>query len=241
MLEWTNLKKIPLPIFNSNQSADQKRFIHSLVVPLALALVMFFVKSVEVLEDMTFVNWGIYPRLVDGLQGIFTAPLVHGDWGHLWSNLSSFVVLMVALVYFYRGVAYRVFLGIYVFSGLFVWCFGRESWHIGSSGIVYGMAAFLFFSGVIRQYVPLMAISLIVAFMYGSMVWGIFPLTAHLPYSWEAHLGGTLAGMGLALVVRNKGPRKPEKIWEDEDDEDVVTEDTHPLDDYLSENERMAN
>ncbi|MFT3739118.1 MAG: rhomboid family intramembrane serine protease [Breznakibacter sp.] len=198
---------------------DQKRFVYGLVVALFFAFIMIVAKMVETLEHISLVRLGIHPRSIAGLWGILTSPFVHGDWGHLFSNITSFTALMVALLYFYKGVAYRVFFGIYIFSGLFVWAFGRESWHIGSSGLIYGMAAFLFFSGIVRQYIPLMAISLIVAFLYGSMVWGIFPLAIHLPYSWEAHLGGTIAGILLAVLFRASGPQKPKKVWDEDDPE----------------------
>lgn len=202
-------------------SVDQKRFVYNLMLALLFAFAMFAIKLVEALEQFSFVRLGIHPRHVDGLLGVLTSPFVHGDWGHLLSNLTSFTALLVALLYFYKGVSFRVFFGIYFFSGLFVWLIGRESWHIGSSGLIYGMAAFLFFSGIIRQYIPLMAISLIVAFLYGSMVWGVFPLDVHLPYSWEAHLGGTIAGIVLAVVFRARGPQKPVKVWDDEDEGDL--------------------
>jgi len=182
-----------------------------------MATILFAIKLFETLEHVDFIHWGVRPRSVEGVLGILTGPLVHGDWAHLWSNLTSFMALGVALLYFYKDLAYRVMIAVYLFSGAFVWMFGRESWHIGASGVVYGLATFLFFSGIIRQYIPLMAISLIVAFMYGSMIWGIFPLSIHLPYSWEAHLGGTIGGLAVALALRKHGPQKPLVKWEDED------------------------
>lgn len=125
------------------------------------------------------------------------------------------------MLYFYRGIAYRVFFFIYLFTNVLLWCIGRESWHVGASGVIYGLATFLFFSGAIRRYIPLMAISLIVVFLYGSMIWGIFPLSLHLPYSWEAHLSGSVSGIALSIIFRERGPQKPPpKVWDEESDDD---------------------
>ena len=206
-----------MALFDQNQSFEKKIFIHSLIFPFFLALIMFFLKLVEYLEGTSFAFLGIYPLDVKSLGGILLTPLIHGDWGHLISNLFSFLVLSISLFYFYRGIAYRTFFIIYICSGIFVWLFGRESYHIGASGVIYGLAAFLLFSGIIRNHIPLMAISLMVIFLYGSMVWGIFPLHINLPYSWEAHLGGTITGLILAIILRNKGPQRKVKVWDDED------------------------
>jgi membrane associated rhomboid family serine protease len=109
----------------------------------------------------------------------------------------------------------------YVFSGLILWLIGRDSWHIGASGLVYSLAFFLFFSGIIRKHTPLIAISLVVAFVYGSMVWHIFPWQIQDPVSWEGHLAGGIIGFVLSVLYKNVGPQKPVKIWEDEDDESL--------------------
>lgn len=202
---------------------EERRLFYSLLVPFSMVLLMFVVMLVSELEGMQMIEWGIRPRVIEHLWGVVTSPFVHGSWSHLGSNVPSFMVLMVSLLYFYREIGYRVFWLIYVLSGLFVWFLGRDSWHVGMSGVIYGMAAFLFFSGIMRGVVSLMAISLMVTFLYGGMVWGVLPLTERLPYSWEAHLGGTLAGMALSVVYRGKGPQAPVKVW-DEDGEDEVPE-----------------
>jgi membrane associated rhomboid family serine protease len=216
-----------MAIFNPNQPIEVRRFRYSLVLALVLVLPMFGIKLIEVVEHLSFARWGIYPRTIMGLRGIIIAPFIHGDWTHLWSNLTSFMALGTALFYFYKDLSFRVLAIIYLFSGAFVWFIGRETYHIGSSGVVYGLAAFLFFSGIIRQYIPLMAISLIVAFYYGSMVWGIFPLHIDLPYSWEAHLGGTIGGILAAVALRNSGPKKPVKKWDNDEDLDSPDDDKY--------------
>lgn len=204
----------------SQQPIEKRRFVYSLLVPVLLLLFMFAIMLVEDVEQINLAVLGVKPRVWHQLWGVLTSPLVHGDWQHLWSNTPSFLVLFVSLLYFYREIGYRIFLWIYVLSGLFVWCIGRDSWHLGASGLVYGMASFLFFSGIIRQSASLLAISMLVIFLYGSMVWGIFPLMPHLPYSWESHLGGTLVGIGLSVVYRHRGPQRQVKVWDEEEEEE---------------------
>ena len=99
----------------------------------------------------------------------------------------------------------------------------RAAWHIGASGIIYGLASFLFVSGIIRRHIPLMALSLLVVFLYGEMVWGIFP-GFRIDISWESHMLGAVAGLLLALWYRDEGPQRPVPFYEsdEEEQEEVV-------------------
>jgi membrane associated rhomboid family serine protease len=114
------------------------------------------------------------------------------------------------LFYFYRPVAFRVFFLTWIITGILVWLGGRSSYHIGASGLIYGFASFLFFSGIIRNNINLMAISLLVVFLYGGLVWGILPYDYKI--SWESHLFGALTGLALAITYRNYGPPPPSEI-----------------------------
>ena len=109
-----------------------------------------------------------------------------------------------------------------------MWLGARDAWHIGASGMIYGLAAFLVTSGVIRNHIPLLAISLIVVFLYGGMIWGVFPLKWNVPYSWESHLWGSIAGLALAVIYRNKGPQKQIKQWPEEEYESPYWENEAP-------------
>jgi membrane associated rhomboid family serine protease len=162
-------------LFNDKLSWEMRLFFHSLIFPAVLVFLMFTVKLVEYTEGISLAEWGINPRNTNTLMGIVLAPMIHGDWSHLLGNLPSLFVLMVLLNYFYRGLAFRTVIITWLFTGIFVWLAGRESYHIGSSGIIYGLATFLLFSGMIRNHIPLMAITLVVVFLYGSLIWGIFP------------------------------------------------------------------
>ena len=103
---------------------------------------------------------------------------------------------------------------------------GREAYHIGASGLIYGLATFLFLSGVIRKVRSLMAISLLVVFWYGGMVWGLLPFDYEV--SFEAHITGAVSGIILAILYRDQGP-VPERsplLDEEEDEENEEEEET---------------
>lgn len=151
---------------------------------------------------------GVRPRSLEGLLGVLTMPFFHGDYGHLIGNSLSFLLLFTALLMFYRDLGYKVFLWIYIGGGLWLWCFGRPANHIGASGIIYGLFSFLAMSGLLRKHKPLIAISFLVLFLYGSMIWGIFPLEQRV--SWEGHLTSLLWGIVLSIYYRAEGPQKVE-------------------------------
>jgi len=201
---------------------EKKRFIAALLPPVYLLAIMWLIKLLEVIFDFDLVFLGTYPLTVKGLPGIALMPFVHGGWKHLMANSISFLVLSTALFYFYRDISWKVLLGIWLLSGMWVWFGGRPSWHIGASGVIYGLSAFLFFSGVIRQVKGLAALSLVVAFLYGSMIWGVFPdfFPKEKNISWEGHLGGFISGIIMAIYYRTQGPQRRKYSWEMEDYEE---------------------
>jgi membrane associated rhomboid family serine protease len=179
-----------------------------------------------VLFEIDLSRFGIYPLTVQGLPGILFSPFIHADFHHLFNNSLPLFFLSIALFYFYSEVAVKVFISTYFITGLLVWIAGREAWHIGASGLVYGLASFLFFSGIIRRYFRLIALSLLIVFLYGSMVWGLFP-GVYKNVSWESHMLGFFSGVFLAVSYRNQGPQQPVYEWmEDEDDDSSSAEDT---------------
>ena len=143
-------------------------------------------------------------------------PLIHSpkEIEHIVNNSMPAFVLTATLFYFYRTIAMKVFLFIWLMTGVFLWIFAENkgAYHIGMSGVIYGLVAFLFISGVLRKYLPLQAISLFVVFVYGSMIWGIFPMKQHV--SWEGHLMGFLSGIFLAYYFRKEGPQRPKYQYE---------------------------
>jgi membrane associated rhomboid family serine protease len=199
----------------------RKKMLLSMLIPGILVSLMWLVKISEVLFDVNFSSLGIYPLTVKGLAGIFFSPFIHADFNHLFNNSLPFFFLATALFYFYSEVALKVFGWTYFLTGLFVWLAGREAWHIGASGLVYGLASFLFFSGILRKHFRLIALSLLIVFLYGSMVWGLFP-GVYKNVSWESHMLGFFSGLILALWYRNEGPQQPAYEWMNEDEEEDI-------------------
>lgn len=210
---------------------EKKKLIHSLIFPIFFVIVLWTIKLIEIVLGTSFAFLGILPLKMQGLIGIITAPLIHGDIKHLTNNTVPFLVLSVATFYFYRPLGYKVFFLSWLMTGIWVWCGGREAYHIGASGIVYGLASFLFFSGAIRRIPELAAISLIVVFLYGSMIWGIFPFIPDI--SWESHLSGGIAGLILAFFYRHDGPQPKKYEWEELTEEDINEENMDKINDFL--------
>jgi membrane associated rhomboid family serine protease len=202
----------------SEDSFFRKKLLLSIFIPGVLVFIMWMVKIAEVIFDLDFTRFGIYPMSLRGLPGILFSPFIHYDFRHLFSNTLPLFFLSTALFYFYSEIAVKVYLWTWLLTGFFVWIAGREAWHIGASGLVYGLASFLFFSGIIRRYFRLIALSLVIVFLYGSMVWGIFP-NIYRNVSWESHMLGFASGIILAIIYRKEGPQEPVYDWMEESEE----------------------
>lgn len=218
---------------------ENKRFIHSLVFPSLFLFVIWAVMLSGRVLETDFAKFGIYPHRFEGLIGILLSPLIHADFSHIYANTIPFITLGIGLFYFYNKIAYKIFFLIYFITGTWVWFGAREAYHIGASGIIYGLASFIFFSGIIRRDFRLMSVSLITVFLYGSMIWGVFPIYKKI--SWESHLMGALAGLILALIYRKEGPQRIKYAWENENDieenipfTDDIWNGQKPYNDYTS-------
>jgi membrane associated rhomboid family serine protease len=205
---------------------ETRNILWSFVPGLIFVAALWAVYAMELYSGFSLAEFGVRPRDPGGLKGIITSPFLHGDLKHLTSNSVPMLVLLTGLIYFYRQLAAKVLLGVWLLGGFWLWLGGRDSYHIGASGLIYGLTAFLFFSGVFRRDTRLMALSMLVVFLYGGMVWGLFPLFRQV--SWEAHLFGAVAGLMMAWVFRTEGPQKKVYEWEleedDTGDEDAGTE-----------------
>ena len=177
-----------------------KRLKYSLIYTIIFILILWFVKFYEYSLSISLVEYGVLPLKARGLLGIVLSPLIHGDFKHLISNSVPLIVLLTALFYFYKDNAWLIFFVIYFSVGILVWLIGRDAYHIGASGVVYGLVSFHFFTGIFSKRKEFVAISLIIVFMYGSLIWGIIPLTTDSNVSWEGHLMGFIIGIILALI-----------------------------------------
>jgi membrane associated rhomboid family serine protease len=191
--------------------------IEALVYPILLLCVLWLIFWADHLfPGIDFYKFGVLPKSVDGLLGILTMPLIHSktEINHIVNNSLPIAILTAYLIFFYREIAFKVFLFSWLGTGLMVWVFAQNhgGYHIGISGLIYALAGFLFVSGVLRKFLPLQAISLFIAFFYGSMIWGILPMDEKI--SWEGHLMGLLIGVLLAYVYRNQGPTRPKFQYE---------------------------
>ena len=205
---------------------DLLKLKHSFLISLIWVAAIWLVFLFEQLSGIELAQWGVYPRKLSGFVGIFTSPFIHGDWGHITSNSLPLLFLSTGVLYFYREIATPVLLASYITPGLWVWVAARSTYHIGASGVVYALVFFLFFSGVFRKDVRAMAISLVVAFLYGGVVWGILPTQPGV--SWESHLFGAIAGTVVAFFYRKSGPKKKKYDWEDESDAESSYDDFAP-------------
>jgi membrane associated rhomboid family serine protease len=215
------------PHITSEGSFYRKKFFLSLIIPGTFVFLMWLIKIIEILFGIDLSGLGIYPLSVKGLPGIIFSPFIHADFTHLFNNSLPLLLLSVALFYFYSEIALKVFTWTYFLTGILVWLGGRAAWHIGASGLVYGLTSFLFFSGIIRRYFRLIALSLLVVFLYGEMVWGIFP-GIYENISWESHMLGFFSGIVLAVWYRKEGPQKPVYEWMQDDNETEKAENNRP-------------
>ncbi|HRH36916.1 MAG TPA: rhomboid family intramembrane serine protease [Flavobacteriales bacterium] len=196
------------------------------MLPLVAVIALWAIWLLDSEFAMGLTRFGLRPRTAIGSIGILTAPVLHHDIEHLANNSISALILGWAMMYFYPRLAGRVVLVSWLVGGAFVWVFARPNIHIGASGVIYGLAVFLFVSGLIRKQRTLMALTLLVVLLYGSMVWGVFPIVPDL--SWESHLSGAVVGAFLAWYHRGVPPAvsDPKPSFADEEDEDPSGTDT---------------
>jgi len=186
-----------------------------LLMPLFGILSIWTVFWLELRFGVNFNNYGIFPRRLSGLQGVLFGPFIHGSIEHLYNNTIPLAVLTLALYYFYQKSATKIMILGMLITGVFTWLIGRPSYHIGVSGVIYVLASFIFFKGIFTKYYRLIALSLAIVFIYGSMLWYIFPIEESI--SWEGHLSGFLTGLLLARIVKTEIPEPVKYKWERDD------------------------
>lgn len=212
---------------NFDDSLNKKALFIAFLFPLLLVLIHFFSTSFSI----SIIKYGVYPKSISGLKGIFLSFLIHSSWTHLLSNSLALIPLLYFLFYYYKSIFWKVLFLTILMSGFWTWLIGRPSFHVGASGVVNGLAVFLFFSGLIRRHKKLMGVSLLVVLLYGSILWGMFPaevlswfLNQDVSYnqniSWEAHLSGFIVGIILSFYFKDVGLVKNKYLFDDSDLDD---------------------
>jgi membrane associated rhomboid family serine protease len=208
----------------------QPAFRKALVPVVIFVLLLWLIEVLDRGLHLSLEQLGVYPRTAAGLAGVLFGPLIHGSWNHLLSNSFALLILGTALRYGYPRAAGPALLMVYLLSGLGVWCLGRDSYHFGASGLTHGMMFFIFTTGILRRDRLSIALSMIAFFLYGGMIWSIFPQETGV--SFESHFFGAASGVLAAFLFRRLDPLPPEKHydWEDEaeDDTDTDEEETPP-------------
>ncbi|MEY2904024.1 MAG: hypothetical protein RJA52_40 [Bacteroidota bacterium] len=164
-------------------------------------LFLIHILAVWSILDLGFL--GIYPRKIHGLLGILTAPFIHGSWEHLYSNAPPLIALFTLLFYFHQKIAVKIILGVWLLTGIFVWIFARPVYHIGFSGVLYGLVAFIGWNGIFRKDMKSISLSLMILIYFGGMASGILPGQEKI--SWESHLLGAISGIIISYFYRNNG------------------------------------
>ncbi|WP_242202439.1 rhomboid family intramembrane serine protease [Aestuariivivens insulae] len=195
-----------------NANEPFKFSIGVIAYPLFFVLAIWLVFWFEVRFGYNFGKYGIYPQTLKGLRGIVLSPFIHGDLKHLYHNTIPLFVLSAALFYFYRAIAWKVLFWGILLSGFLTWSIGRPSYHIGASGLIYVLVSFTFFKGVFAKHFRLIALSLLIVFLYGSMIWYTLPIKEGI--SWEGHLSGLIIGLVFALFFRRAIAKPKKYVWE---------------------------
>ena len=207
----------PDPNYTSSTRAA-RNFSLALQLSIGMVSVIWFIWISDAYLGLDLARYGLRPRDPAGLIGIITAPLLHASFEHVFNNTLPLLISLTAMLYLYPNSALRVIPMVWLGSGLLGWCIGRPSIHIGSSGLFYGLLAFVFVSGLFRKDMRSVGVSLVVWFLYGSLVWGVLPIRPQM--SWELHLTGAILGVVMAILYRN-WDKVPLKTYEWEEDDSV--------------------
>lgn len=207
--------RIPDPDYVTSERAHANFRLAWRAAALLLGL-LWLVHLVNWLTGYDLNGWGIRPRFFPGVGGIVAAPFLHGGFGHLASNTLPLFVAVTGMLFVHPNAALRVIPAVYLGGGAAVWLLGRPVIHIGASGVVYGLLAYLFIAGLVKRDPRGIALSMLVYFLYGSLAWGVFPTAGRV--SWESHLAGAVIGLVLAFRYRRWDlPPRKRYSWEDED------------------------
>lgn len=163
---------------------------------------MWIVFLFEIKYGFNFNEFSIFPRKIASLGGILASPFLHSDVSHITNNTMSFFVLMVLVRFFYKTNYLKIFVLGLLLSGLLTWIIARPAYHLGMSGVIYVLASFIISKSFFSKQYNLIAIAFTVIFIYGSMIWYVFPIDRSI--SWEGHLSGLISGILLSFLFKNE-------------------------------------
>lgn len=171
------------------------------VTMLAFTALLYVVEVADVLSGgLLEREGGIVSREGEGLDGILTAPLLHGDWSHLWANTVPFLVFGFLAMAGGIGQFVMVTATIWLLGGAAVWAFGPDGYYtVGASGVIFGWLAFLLVRGFFARSGKQILLSVVLFMIWGGVLWGVLPSDPHV--SWQGHLFGALAGVLAAWLV----------------------------------------
>ncbi|WKZ63987.1 MAG: rhomboid family intramembrane serine protease [Saprospiraceae bacterium] len=213
---------------------EKSALLSSIKFSLKLGFVLFLTYLITLVLPIDIGYLGIIPREKYGLLGILTGPMVHGSWSHLLSNLPPLLVSVFLIHYFYKRQFWSIFLQSYILTGVMVWSFGRDVSHVGISGVVYALIAFIFWSGIFVRNLTSIILSLLVLVVYSGMFAGILPSPEIMAknISWESHLLGGLVGIAVAwwqkgsIIAEHKAKEVPRSYSVDEPRQPYFPQDT---------------
>lgn len=195
----------------------------TIIIPILSVVIIWFIYWFEINFNYNFNKFGVFPRTVKGLRGIFLSPFIHSNTSHLFNNTIPLFIFLTSLFFFYKKVAFKVLIYGGFLTGILTWIIARNSYHIGASGVVYLLFSFIFFSGILKRHLRLISLSLVVIFLYGSMIWYVLPIKDGM--SWEGHLSGFFAGIIFAFLYKDKGIVKEEFQFTETEFDDMFDED----------------
>jgi len=213
-----------LPDSAAQRAADRGRWLRAFNLSLAFVLVLVAMFSAQRSFDAG--AWMVQPGSLAGLRGLLGAPLLHGSLDHLAANCFSLLLLGTLAGGMYPRATVRALPLVWLGAGLGAWLLGEAgSRHLGASGLTHGLMFLVLVLGLLRRDRPAIAAALIAFFLYGGMLLTVLPREAGV--SWQAHLGGAVAGVLAACAFRRRDPAPPRKrySWEDEDETFVPAHD----------------
>lgn len=184
-------------------------------IPLLFLAICWLLFLFEAILGISFHQWGVRPLTLRGLRGVLLMPFLHGDIDHILNNSFGILTLGTLLFFSYKEIALKIYVLIFLISGLWTWSIPSDAYHIGASALIYGLFGFLTLSGLLRKEVKLLAITFLVVFLHQGIVWGVFPSKPGI--SWQGHLAGFLSGIVLAIYFRKEGPQKKQIVINDDD------------------------